>query len=206
MIPRRPFVAVAPACLLVISCVPAESARIHKVEPISPRVIDPRPEVAHPSSTATDVTIWARNINGSEIKLPGLPTRRGGSAHSRRKPRLATSERGFIAELPDVTDVATPAHHDGIIYAGGFGSYDFYALAASTGESIWTLRLTDDGPTAPACEDDVCVFNTFSCTVFGVDAKSGRQLWSWYLGSPQVATGGRGQWPRLLVLPWRRPS
>jgi outer membrane protein assembly factor BamB len=33
----------------------------------------------------------------------------------------------------------------------------------------------------------VCAFNTESCTLFTVDAKTGKQLWSWWLGDPLMS-------------------
>jgi len=53
---------------------------------------------------------------------------------------------------------------------------------------VWALNLSDDGPSDPACEDGVCVFNTYSCTTFALEAETGKHLWSWWLGSPQLAT------------------
>ncbi len=82
----------------------------------------------------------------------------------------------------------TPAYYRGRIYTGGYGTTEMHALDAKTGKSVWSVDLSDDGPTAPACKDEVCVFNTYSCTMFGVDAETGRHLWSWWLGSPQLAT------------------
>ena len=82
----------------------------------------------------------------------------------------------------------TPAHHRGRIVVGGFGTYEIHAMNVESGKPAWSLHLSDDGPTDPACEDGICVFNTYSCTMFGVAATTGKPLWSWYLGSPQLAT------------------
>ena len=78
--------------------------------------------------------------------------------------------------------------YKGRIYvSGGFKSKQFYAFNATTGRLDWGVNLGDDGPSAPACDDDVCVFNTESCTLFSLDAKTGKKLWSWYLGDPQLS-------------------
>jgi len=74
------------------------------------------------------------------------------------------------------------------VVAGGINGREMYGLDALTGKTVWALNLSDDGPSEPACEDGICVFNTYSCTTFAVDAATGKHLWSWYLGSPQMAT------------------
>ena len=38
------------------------------------------------------------------------------------------------------------------------------------------------------CADDVVVFNTESCTLFSLDANTGKHLWSYYLGDPLTST------------------
>jgi outer membrane protein assembly factor BamB len=101
---------------------------------------------------------------------------------------VAKTATGFVASLPRGHRIETPAYHRGRIYAGAMGGYELHALDAETGKSEFSLHLSDDGPTAPACQDGICVFNTYSCTVFAVDAETGEQLWSWWLGSPQLAT------------------
>jgi outer membrane protein assembly factor BamB len=103
-------------------------------------------------------------------------------------PVVTKTPGGFVARIPGASYVPTPAHHRGKILAGGYGTHQIHALNAGTGRPAWSLYLSDDGPTDPACEDGVCVFNTYSCTMFGVEAETGKPLWSWYLGAPQLAT------------------
>src|SRR5262249_25851899 len=57
-----------------------------------------------------------------------------------------------------------------------------------TGELVWGVTLDDDGPSAAVCADGVTVFNTESCTIFALDAKTGKQLWSYFLGDPLTST------------------
>ncbi len=145
---------------------------------------DDRP-VAGLSDYGDDVTELARAQNRTE---PPHPTRKGSSRRTRTHPRIDETKDGYVAVLPGANNVATPAYHRGRIYTGGYGTYELHSINAETGESAWSLRLSDDGPTDPSCRDGICVFNTFSCTTFAVDAETGRELWSWYLGSPQLAT------------------
>jgi outer membrane protein assembly factor BamB len=144
---------------------------------------DLRPEVG-PARLGEDITDKVREQSRTE---PRKPTRRG-SVSPGMRPTVRRTEDGFVARLPGADKVLTPAYHRGKIYTAAFGTYEMHALEPETGKPLWSLHLSDDGPSDPACKDGVCVFNTYSCTTFAVDAKTGAQLWSWYLGSPQLAT------------------
>src|SRR5205823_727464 len=67
-------------------------------------------------------------------------------------------------------------------------SKEFYCFDAQTGKLVWGVNLDDDGPTSAVVEDDIVVFNTESCTIFALDANTGKQLWSWWLGDPLTST------------------
>jgi Ca-activated chloride channel family protein len=95
---------------------------------------------------------------------------------------------GWKISIPGSRPLATPAVVDGMVYVGGgFGSYEFYAFNAETGKPAWAIRVNDDGPTAAVVARGVVAFNTESCTLFVVDAKTGRQLWSKWLGDPLMS-------------------
>jgi outer membrane protein assembly factor BamB len=147
---------------------------------------DQRPDVGS-VVVGLDLTALAREQNAKGMEPP-LPTQVGSLSHAAARPRIVRTSNGFVASLPNTSVVNTPAYHQGRIYAGGDGTYELHAMDAESGRPAWSVRLSDDGPTAPACKEGVCVFNTYSCTMFGVDAASGRHLWSWWLGSPQLAT------------------
>jgi outer membrane protein assembly factor BamB len=134
-----------------------------------------------------DITelVRAQNAPGSE---PPLPTRKGVVTQASYRPSIRKTRSGYVAELPSGRNMPTPAHHRGKVLMGAYGTHEFHALDARTGRSRWSVHLSDDGPTDPACKEGICVFNTYSCTLFSVDAETGRHLWSWYLGSPQLAT------------------
>lgn len=155
---------------------------------------EPTPALAPPGPPApavdrllsgADVTELARKQNEVE---PPPPSRRGGARPTSQRPRVKKTGEGFAARIPEARRVDTPAYHEGRIFTGGFGSYGFHALDARTGKALWSVRLTDDGATEPLCEGDTCLFNTYSCTLFSLDASTGKVRWSWYLGSPQLAT------------------
>lgn len=149
-------------------------------------VLDLRPEAGR-ATPGEDITELVREQNAPG-KEPPLPTRRGVASRTSLHPIVKRTPDGFVARIPRAHDVPTPAHHRGHIVMGGYGTYEVHAISATSGKPQWSLHLSDDGPTDPACQDGICVFNTYSCTMFGVDAETGKPLWSWYLGSPQLAT------------------
>jgi Ca-activated chloride channel family protein len=96
---------------------------------------------------------------------------------------------GWVARIPDNVQLPAVAYGDGRIFvSGGFESRTFYALDAESGHIEWaTQNLADDGPTAPVYEDDRVIFNTESCTLFALDAKTGKRLWFRNIGDPTLA-------------------
>jgi outer membrane protein assembly factor BamB len=149
-------------------------------------ILDRRPEAGR-ATPGEDVTEIVREQN-TPAKQPPKPSRHGVASRTDLRPVVERTREGFVARIPGASYVPTPAHHHGRILAGGFGTHEIHAMVAESGKPAWSLHLSDDGPTDPACQDGICVFNTYSCTMFGVDAETGKPLWSWYLGSPQLAT------------------
>ena len=122
--------------------------------------------------------------------------------------------------------IPTPTVYKGKIYvSGGFSTKEYFCFDAATGKFEWGMTLDDDGPTSAVVEDDTVVFNTESCTIFALDARTGKHLWSHFLGDPLTSTptiangkvytsypamGGGGQRPgsttrRLQAHSRRRP-
>lgn len=95
---------------------------------------------------------------------------------------------GYRVALAGERPLATPAVDRGRVYlGGGFGSREFYCLDAGSGEAIWALRTSDDGPTAAVVCEGKVAFNTESCTLFVVDADTGEHVWSAWLGDPLMS-------------------
>jgi Ca-activated chloride channel family protein len=102
--------------------------------------------------------------------------------------KTGDGKTGWRVTVPGNRALTTPAVVDGMVFVGGgFGSYEFYAFDATTGRPRWAIRVSDDGPTAAVVDDGVVVFNTESCTLFVVDARSGKMLWSRWLGDPLMS-------------------
>src|SRR6185369_3203440 len=102
--------------------------------------------------------------------------------------RTREGQTGWVIRLPGKKPIATPAYADGMLFVGGgYGSYEFYALDAQTGQVRWKIKTGDDGPTAAVVEDGYVAFNTESCTVFVVEARTGRLVWKEWLGDPLLS-------------------
>ncbi|HEU0029929.1 MAG TPA: PQQ-binding-like beta-propeller repeat protein [Kofleriaceae bacterium] len=102
---------------------------------------------------------------------------------------FADDRPGWVARIPDSRQLPAVAYGQGKIFvSGGFESVSFYALDATTGHLEWaTTALEDNGPTAPVIDGDDVLFNTESCTLFALDARTGKRRWFHYLGDPTLA-------------------
>jgi len=101
--------------------------------------------------------------------------------------------RGWKVSFPGQRPLATPAVVDGRVFVGGgFGSYEFYALDARSGDILWEYQTSDDGPTAAVVDEGFVVFNTESCEL-EVLTVEGSLVWKKWLGDPLMsmpAVGG----------------
>jgi outer membrane protein assembly factor BamB len=115
-----------------------------------------------------------------------MPPSQPGSTFARSIPTRAarrTATRSFDNNSP----ITTPAFHDGrLIVSGGFNSREIYCSSRRRPGRVGRA-LSDDGPSAPVCEGNICAFNTESCTTFAVDAATGETKWAWWLGDPETA-------------------
>lgn len=91
-------------------------------------------------------------------------------------------------QLPSKAALLTPAVADGRVFVGdGFYSTAFYCVSADNGRPLWGARLADNGPSAPAYYHGTLSFTTESCTLYVLDAASGKCLWATWLGDPLIA-------------------
>lgn len=148
-----------------------------------PKVV---PEAMQDKDITADVKLW----NSSKFIEP--PTKfRQGHAKPRQLDAKAIQKLadGFTVQLPSKAPIPTPTvYRDKVYVSGGFHSKEFYCFNASSGALVWGIDIDDDGPSAAVCDESVCVFNTESCTLFAVDADTGKHLWSHWLGDPLTST------------------
>ncbi|MGB9721028.1 MAG: PQQ-binding-like beta-propeller repeat protein [bacterium] len=98
---------------------------------------------------------------------------------------------GHIAwkvKIPGNRPLATVAYENGLIFlGGGYGSYEFYALDAETGKLAWMFKTGDDGPTAAIVINGYVIFNTESCIIYVLKARTGEKVWEKWLGDPLMS-------------------
>lgn len=120
-----------------------------------------------------------------------------------RKIEIAGKE-GWSVTIPGNRALATPAVVDGAVFVGGgFGSYEFYSFNARRGSPLWAVRVSDDGPTAAVVDDGYVAFNTESCTLFVLKARTGEHVWSKWLGDPLMSQPAIKDGQILMAFPGR---
>jgi outer membrane protein assembly factor BamB len=186
---RAPITAVVAGMVFVTAGCKARGPSEEAKTPAEPPAAAP-PAAATPKTPEADapkgemVTEAFQKLNGPEY---GRPSRsfRPGNPTKRVSPKATRTANGFSVQFPSRATMTTPTvYKRKVIVSGGFSSKELYAFDATSGESVWALDLHDDGPSSPACESDVCVISTESCTLFAIDANTGAHLWSFWLGDP----------------------
>jgi outer membrane protein assembly factor BamB len=152
--------------------------------------VAPMPKAVPETAQDKDITAEVKDWNSEKFASP--PTKfREGHVTPRKLDAKAHQKLadGFSVQLPSKAPIPTPTvYRDKVYVSGGFHSKEFYCFDAKTGEMVWGIDLDDDGPSAAVCDNSVCVFNTESCTLFAVDAETGKHLWSHWLGDPLTST------------------
>lgn len=149
----------------------------------------PRPSRSLSGSDAPAVTRTIDLDNALAVALPTPSPTLTPAAF-----RTPDGKCGWVVRLPGVSGFAgglplpTPAYDNGKLYlGGGFASFDFYAINASTGEMIWHSPTTDNGPTSASVDHGNVAFNTQSCSLQVMDENNGQTLWKQWLGDPLVS-------------------
>jgi Ca-activated chloride channel homolog len=177
MTPTRTLIA---ATLFGVACGAKSAERASTGGPAAPletRATDDVPQ-------GEIVTAEIERINGPAYGKPPVEFRKG-SVTPIPAPKPTKTATGFQVQFASRATIVTPTVYErSVIVSGGFSSKELYAYDAVTGTNQWAIDLHDDGPSSPACERGVCVVNTESCTIFAIEAKTGKQLWSYWLGDP----------------------
>ncbi|MEM6347687.1 MAG: PQQ-binding-like beta-propeller repeat protein [Bacteroidota bacterium] len=145
-----------------------------------------------PIADTTDITAWLKK-QYQQLPAPKKDFRPGHVSMRQIVDMSLDRVDGYALQLPHRGMTPSPTvYKDLLLVSGGFGSKEYYAFDAKTGQMKWGMDLDDDGPTSAAVVDDIAVFNTESCTIFAVQASSGKLLWSYWLGDPLMSTPAIG--------------
>jgi outer membrane protein assembly factor BamB len=137
-----------------------------------------------------DITAKVREINSDKHAAPPAQFRPGKVDPKEFDAKaIKKTDTGFVIQMPSGAPIPTPTvYKDKIYVSGGFSTREYFCFDAADGTFVWGMNLDDDGPTSAVCGDDIVVFNTESCTIFALDATTGKNIWSHYLGDPLTST------------------
>lgn len=113
----------------------------------------------------------------------------GTSSPIKIKNYFTKTDYGYVLDLKNKSQVISPTiHNDKLYVSGGFGSKSYFSFNANTGKLDWGASISDDGPSSCAIKDSIIIFNTESCTIFALNAKTGKHVWSKWMGDPMMST------------------
>ncbi len=108
---------------------------------------------------------------------------------------IEKTAQGFNINYGLESPTPTPAAYDGMLLThGGYYSRNFFSFDEATGKYNWGLEFAESGPSSAVVEDSVLLINTQSCTLYALEAYTGKLLWSKWLGPnlysmPSIANG-----------------
>jgi Ca-activated chloride channel family protein len=159
-----------------------------------------------PATQPAPSTAPAREIrlDMDQAQAVALPEIKGDLAPTAFK--TPDGKDGWVVRIPGNRPIATPAYAEiegkpMLFVGGGYGSHEFYAFDAVSGEKVWQIQTADDGPTAAVVEDGYVSFNTESCTVIVADAKTGKVVWQEWLGDPLMSQPAISRGKLYMVYP-----
>ena len=143
-----------------------------------------------------DVVFVVEMFEGAEGEFSDLPPE-----GSDNRPTPGHCPLLWHVATPGNRPLATPAIANGrVFFGGGFGSHEFYACSADTGEQLWKYHTRDDGPTAAIVEEDLVAFNTESCEL-EVLTVEGMPVWKRWLGDPLMSMPAAAHGRVFIVYP-----
>jgi outer membrane protein assembly factor BamB len=196
---RRTWLTAGLVVVALGSVAGAAARRAHRTsDPVPQEVAAPAPAPEAPPAAkddpkAAEDLAWARQMNDAKYVAPREWRKGTVSPRTLATDAVKRTKDRFEVKFPSGAPITTPAVHRGkVLVSGGFHGKEFYAVDAYTGEPRWGRDLDDDGPSAPACEDGICVFNTESCTIFALSADTGELQWAWWMGDPMMSAPAIG--------------
>lgn len=132
-----------------------------------------------------------KDKNGFRIEFMETPVSRISFDES----NVEITDQGFNINMPKEVKTPTPAIGEDMLFIdGGYYSNEFYSFDRKSGKFNWGVSLGESGSSSAVYEDGVVLLITESCTLYALEAGTGKLLWSKWLGpniysSPTVADG-----------------
>lgn len=96
---------------------------------------------------------------------------------------------GFSVQFNSSGPIGTPTViDDNVFIPAGYYSPNFYCLNAATGTYKWGVELGESGASPAVYSNGVILINTYSCTLYALDSKTGKLLWSKWLAGTVYST------------------
>lgn len=96
---------------------------------------------------------------------------------------IEKTNQGFDIKFGMASSTPTPAVYNRMLLThGGYYSRNFFSFDAATGKYNWGIEFAESGPSSAVVEDSVLLINTQSCTLYALEAYTGKMLWSKWLG------------------------
>lgn len=108
---------------------------------------------------------------------------------------LVDKPYGYDVKMKSSAKVNSPFYMDGKLFTGGgYNSSKFYCIDPVSGKADWSIGLGEGGPAMVSGGEGHVAVCTESCTIYVVDAKTGKLAWSRWLtyslrSSPTIADG-----------------
>ena len=102
---------------------------------------------------------------------------------------LKTNTKGYELNFKNSGPIGTPTLAENKIYTQeGFHSPNFHCLDATNGSHIWGVELGESGISPAVYHNGILLINTYSCTLYAIDAGNGKLLWSKWLAGTIYST------------------
>lgn len=102
---------------------------------------------------------------------------------------LKKTAKGFDIDFKSSGPIGTPTIVDDKLFTQeGFYSPNFYCLNSKTGQYVWGVELGESGISPAVYHNGIILVNTYSCTLYALDAVTGALLWSKWLAGTIYST------------------
>lgn len=146
---------------------------------------------------AVDLTTAAQHAQ--TVGVSQIPTQFGHTSasvvsHPAITPPYAQGAGTVFHQSQTLIQLPNAAVGKGKVYVGsGFTDYTLHAFDTSTGQPVWTTRFSDNGPGTAFFQNDCVIVNTESCSLYVLDADTGRTKWAHWLSDPVIGRPAAGQ-------------